>query len=347
MKKISSLADNAILAKSRAMTCDILTAEDYTALINCRNLSETVSYLKTSTVYANAISSVSSVNLYRSRIEAEIRKFNLERTANLASFENAIGQKMHEIIFLSYDVNLILSCANHLDSNSVSDFSLFTHKAYFKNSQLDPIALEKATSFDEFYDALSGTRFQRPLDIFKNGNAVFTITSLENVLYQYLCSETKRVIKKNFDGNDEKKLLEIFKMKYDFKMLESIYRMKKYFPNEALDFTNIFYAGLSSFTPEQTLNLMNSKNTEELFRVLKKSEYGKFLDGQNIDRIERFTHTALYKTNLKNLRFSVIPEVVMFSFIGLLENETENLIHIIEGVRYELAPDETAKFLIY
>ncbi len=347
MKKISSLAENAILAKSRAMTCDILTAEDYSALINCRNLPEVVGYLKNRTVYSNAISSASSVGLYRSRTEADIRKFNLERIADLASFENAIGQKMHEVIFLSYDVSLILNCANHLDTNSVSDFSLFTPKAYFKNSLLDPAALESAESFDEFYNALAGTRYQKPLDIFKNGNAVFTISSLENALYRYLCSETKRIIKENFDGKDEKKLLDVFKMNYDFKMIESIYRMKKYFPNEALDFSNIFYTGLSAFTPKQTLSLINSKNSEEFFKLLKSSEYGKLFDEQNKDRIEIFTQTALFKENQKNLRFSVIPEVVMFSFIGLLENETRNLIHIIEGARYELAPEETAQFLIY
>ena len=90
-------------------------------------------------------------------------------------------------------------------------------------------ALESAESFDEFYNALAGTRYQKPLDIFKNGNAVFTISSLENALYRYLCSETKRIIKENFDGKDEKKLLDVFKMNYDFKMIESIYRMKKYF----------------------------------------------------------------------------------------------------------------------
>lgn len=347
MNKISSLSDNAILAKSRAMTCDILKAEDYSALTNSRNLSETVSYLKNRTVYSNAISSLSSINIHRSRLEAEIRKFNLERTANLASFENAVGQKMHRIIFLNYDVNLILSCADHLDTNKVSDFSLFTPQAYFKNSQLNPTALEKAMSFEEFYEALSGTCYQKPLDIFKNGNASFTITALENALYQYLGSETKRVIKKNYSGNAKKELLELFEMKSDFKMIESIYRMKKYFPDIKLDYSNIFYTGFSALSLEEITDLTNAKNVNEFFRLCKGTKYGKFLDEQYKDRIELCTHTAQFKINKKNLRFSTTPEVVMFSFMGLLENETKNLIHIIEGVRYELPPDEIKKFLIY
>lgn len=347
MRKISSLSDNAILAKSRAMTCDLLTAEDFSALMNSRNLTEFVSYLKSRTVYSKALSSLSGVNIYRGRIEAEIRRFNLERIANLASFENAIGQKMHEIVYLSYDVNLILSCADHLDAKVVSDFSLFTPKAYFKNSQLDPIALETAMSFDEFYDALEGTRFQKPLDIFKNGKAVFTITGLENALYGYLCSEIKRIVKKNLDSKAQRELLEHFEQESDFKMMESIYRMKKYFPQETLDFGNIFYTGLSAFSPEEVKTLICAKNTDELFELLKKSKYKKYIDESLKDRIELLTHTAKFKINKNKLRFSVNPEVVMFAFIDLLEKETKNLIHIIEGIRYELPPEEIAKFLIY
>lgn len=347
MSKISSLSDNAILAKSRAMTCSMLEKEDYYALMSSRNLFEAVSYLKNRTVYSQAISSLSSVNIYRSRLEAEIRKFNLERIANLAVFERAIGQSLHEIIFLSYDVSLILSCADHLDSTAVSDFSLFAPKEYFENSPIDPLSLEKATCFEEFYAALASTEYQKLLDIFKNGKAVFNITALENTLYQYLCFEIKRIIRKSCSKKDEKEILKIFEMKSDFKMAESIYRMKKYFPNEKLDYSNIFYTGLSAFTPEEIKGFIDADGVDEYFSLLKKSKYSNVLDEKYKDNIELCTNIAQFKLNRKNLRFSVVPEAVMFSYIGLLQNETKNLVHIIEGIRYELPPEEIEKFLIF
>ena len=36
----------------------------------------------------------------------------------------------------------------------------------------------------------------------------------------------------------------------------------------------------------------------------------------------------------------------MFSFIGILENETTNLINIIEGVRYELPAESILDFIV-
>ena len=36
----------------------------------------------------------------------------------------------------------------------------------------------------------------------------------------------------------------------------------------------------------------------------------------------------------------------MFSYIGILENETKNIIMITEGVDYSLSPEEISKFLV-
>ena len=54
----------------------------------------------------------------------------------------------------------------------------------------------------------------------------------------------------------------------------------------------------------------------------------------------------MQKINRKNLLFSTAPEVVMFSYIGILENETKNIVMITEGVDYALPPEEISEFLI-
>ena len=160
MSKISNLAGNAILAKARAMSAGLLTDEDYTSLINCRNVNEVVSYLRTNTVYSEAQTLASTTSFSKSRTESEIRRFNYGRIAKLASFEKAIGQRMNELVFLNYDISLILSCADRLSKNSISKLSLFAPEAYYKRSELNRIALESATNFNELYAALEGTRYQ-------------------------------------------------------------------------------------------------------------------------------------------------------------------------------------------
>lgn len=346
MSKISSLASNALLTKSRAMNSYALTSEDYHSLANCRSLNEVAGYLKSNTVYEQAVDVLFGSDIYRSRLEAEIIKFNNTRIAQLASFEKAIGQKLHEIIYLDYDIALILNSANHLDTNEVGDYSRLTPRAYFRFSQLKPDALETATSFEEFYEALSDTQYKKPLDIFVAGKQEFSITALENVLYKYIYGKIKEIVKKNYSGKEQREILELLEAKADFIMLESIYRMKRFFPNEALTLNNISYSGFSAFTLAQIEQMLSAKSTQELLALFKKSRYGSYFDEKLYSQIELCTRHAFQKMNKKSLRFSTVPEVTMFSFIGILENETQNLIHIIEGVRYGIEPEEIMNFVI-
>lgn len=347
MSKLSKLSSNAILAKSRAMYADSLTIEDYTALISCRSVSEIASYLKTHTKYGKNPSFAADSRYSRSRLEAQIRRYAYTEIAELAAFEGAIGGKLNEIIYLNYDVTLILACADRLDTNTVSDLSLFIPEKIKKHSSLDAPSLEMAMSFQELYNALSGTRYQKPLDIFIGGKATFSIPALENALYRYMCGEIKKIVKKNCIGTSQKEILELFEAKSDFKMFESIYRMKKYFPSESLDLTKIFYSGLSALSLNEINEMLLSNSAEEALRLFKASKYGKYLDEKNIDRLEKCTRIALQTFFAKQLRFSTVPEVVMFCYMFILDNEVKNIIHITEGVRYALPPEEIENFLIF
>ena len=150
MRSIASLSSNALLTKTRAMNARILTDGDYAQLVDCRSYNEIMTYLRSNTVYADAVSDLFVRRIFRARLEAEIRKFNNERIANLAAFESAIGQSLHEVIYLRNDIELILNCANHLQTSEISDYSPLTPKAYFKHSRLDPDALESAVGIEQF-----------------------------------------------------------------------------------------------------------------------------------------------------------------------------------------------------
>ncbi len=346
MSKIASLASNALLTKARAMNSYTLKKEDYQQLAACRSLNEVVDYLKSNTVYEQPINELLGTDIYRGRLEREIVKFNNTRIAQLAGFEKAIGQKLNELIYLNYDIELILNCAYHLDTNEIGDYSRLTPKAYFKYSQLNPDALEMATSFEEFYEALSDSQYKKVLDIFVAGKQEFSLTALENVLYKYIYGRIKEIVKKNYSGKEQQAIIELFESKADFVMLESIYRMKRFFPNETLTLNNISYSGFSGFSLQEIEQMLCAKTTEELFAIFKKSRYGAYFDEKRYAQIELCTRYAFLKMNTKNLLFSTVPEVTMFSFIRILENETQNITHIIEGVRYGIAPEDIMNFII-
>jgi V/A-type H+-transporting ATPase subunit C len=59
-----------------------------------------------------------------------------------------------------------------------------------------------------------------------------------------------------------------------------------------------------------------------------------------VDRIQ-------FKLHKRILRFSKNPDVILVAYLTLLEVEIQNIIDIIEGVRYRVDQDRIAKLLIY
>ena len=52
-----------------------------------------------------------------------------------------------------------------------------------------------------------------------------------------------------------------------------------------------------------------------------------------------------YLTCRHDIRFSTHPSVVMLSYIFLAQIEIQDIINIVEGIRYQLAPEEIQKLL--
>lgn len=343
---ISSLSANALLAKARAMYADVLTKDNYTELAACRTVSEAASYLKAHTAYGEAFSGLSNVKLHRARLEAVLKKYMLGRLADLFAYEKALGQTLYSIFLLRSDIECILTCADFLDTDSIGDYLLYIPDFFKLHTEIDTVPLERARTAAELCEALRGTRYGTLVEPFLGGKMPFSVQTLENILYDYLYTQAKKIVSENFKGKEREEILDFFRMRADAKMLESICRLKTYYyQDSAIPNGSFFHAALSSFSPQEIQAMLHAETAEEVLRLVRKTRYGKYLPEGN-DIIERKTHTMQLRINERNLRFSTCPQVVLLSFVGIIENEMHNVTHIIEGVRYALGPEEMLQYLV-
>ncbi len=343
---IASLSTNALLAKARAMYADVLTESNYTELAACRTVSETASYLKAHTAYGEAFSGLSNAKLHRARLEAVLKKYMLGKIADLFAYEKALGQELYSIFLLRSDIECILTCADFLDTDSIGDYLLYIPDFFKAHSEINIVPLERARSAAELCDALQGTRYASLVEPFQSGQMPFSVQTLENILYNYLYTQAKRIISENFRGKQREDILDFFRMRADAKMLESICRLKTYYyKGSEIPNGSFFHAELSSFSPQEIQAMQRADTAQDVLSVVRKTRYGKYLP-ENDGIIERKTHAMQLRINEKNLRFSTCPQVVLLSFVGILENEMHNVTHIIEGVRYGLGPEEMLPYLI-
>ncbi len=338
---ISSLSTNAVLAKARAMYADILTSENYEQLAACRTVHEAANYLKTHTAYGGAFSDAAGMKLHRARLEANLKKYMLCRVGELCAYEKALGQPIHQILLQKSEIDYILLCADYLDSDSVGVYSIETPAFFQSNTEVPPLALERARTPRELCTALQGTRYGLLTEKFLNGQVEFSVQLLENVLYADFYRSGAQIIRKNFSGKSRDELLDCFRLHADVTMIESVYRLKRYFPQSG----GFFDTDITAFSAEQHSAILHAETADEVLRILERSRYGKYLPSKD-DAIEQKTRLMELRINEKNLRFSTHPEVVMLSYIGILENELQNITHIIEGIRYALPPEEILKYLV-
>ena len=61
--------------------------------------------------------------------------------------------------------------------------------------------------------------------------------------------------------------------------------------------------------------------------------------------VEQLMNRTKYRICRRDIRFSTHPSVVLMSYIFLMEIEVGDIITIVEGIRYQLAPDEIKSML--
>ena len=90
---------------------------------------------------------------------------------------------------------------------------------------------------------------------------------------------------------------------------------------------------------------MKAPDAEKALQTLKGTAYAAF--AERGDRsVEQVSAKLRYDRAKGLVRFSTFPSVVMMSYVALAENEAENLTHIIEGIRYNIPPEEISRLLI-
>lgn len=345
-KAISALSANAISAKAHAMYAEMLTEADYEALVNCRTVTEAAGYLKAHTAYGQVFSAYGGTKFHRVRVEAAINRRMQERIAALCTCERALGLTLHRIFLLRADIDCILLCADYLDSDSVGEYAVHLPPFFRDNAEVDVTVLERARCPEDLFRGLHGTRYAPLTEKIENSVFGFSVPILENTLYEYLYTQAKETVEKNFSGRECAGLLDFFRMRADMKTVESIYRQKRYFTDDLLPQEGGYFSScVTSFTPKEMEAMRRAPNAEAVLETVAATRYGKYLPRDD-SIIERKTQLIMLRMNEKNMRYSTCPQLVMLSFIGIAENEAHNVTHIIEGIRYGLPPEEILSHLI-
>lgn len=342
-----SYSANAIYTKSKAMYGRRLTYKNYVEMMSCPHVADVATYLSTSTQYSEVFSDIQLTSISRILLENSLRKHLFNQFSSICHYQRAIGQELYKYFIIMSEIEQILSCIRFLKTERKDDY-LFSMPAFMnKHTEIDLFKLARAETIFDVIVALEGTDYEKMISKHViDGN--INLLMIEAELHRYLFRETHALAQKSLKGKEKEDFLKTVHMQFDMTLISNLYRLKKYFKIPADDIYNYIKVTFraSNFTQKQISEMIQAEDTDELFRVLEKTIYGKSLNFDNSTSIEKCIQKYEFDWASKRMTFSTYPSVVMFCGILLARNEIQNIIHIEEGIKYHIPKNEIENSLI-
>lgn len=341
-----SFASNAVLSKARAMYGKRMKERHYNELLMCKNVTEVAVYLKNKTSYASVLQSIDENDVHRGKLEETLRQQLFYDFARLGSYDLSVGEKFFIYLISRAEVERIMHSLMFFKSKKSGSYHYPLPKIFERHTKIDLKKLSNIKDYEDFLNAIRNSPYYKVLFNFKpNYNEIVDLTKIETKLYTYIHKIIFDMIEKNLRGKDRFQMNDLFNSYIDLSNLVRISRMKwNYNLSQEYIFASVLPFG--NLKKQQIQNFINAKDRGQMIKEMVGTRLGRRWIGSAKHIDDKLPKSMRFKKCTHYIRFSNCPPVVLMSYIFLKEIEILNITNIIEGIRYNLVPDEIKKILI-
>jgi V/A-type H+-transporting ATPase subunit C len=345
---MSSFSSNAILAKARAMYSRRLTSHDYEELLKRRSVNDLVAYLRSDTVYGQALLDLKEVNIHRGQLEALLNKETFLRLERLMRFASKKELEFYQLAIKELEYQLILTKARLVSSDMYTGYEMEIPDYLNKYASFDIYGLLSIYDYDGLLALLRGTQYYDILLRYKpKDDKPLDSNMLELEFKHIYYAEYVKTVNKLFKGKKRKDLLTMINTSIELQNITKIYRLKKYFNASPEQIKETLYLEYSRIPKNVMNDLIKAKDASDLLKKLANSPYRLYVDDSEFVYIEYYTEKIKYNLAKRFMRFSTDSALVFMTYKVVYQVEVDNLKHIIEGLRYGEAPSQIEEMLIY
>lgn len=345
---MTSPSSQAMAAKAKAMYGLHLKEVDYRELLRKNSVQEIASYLKNNTAFKAILSGINEQTVHRGFLEMLIRQEYYLDFLKLIHFGDPSKAKFYKYGIVSIEIKQILITIRNLGeedrSRQIAQLPMFANKL----TNFDIQGLVKVNDYLELLAYLKHTPYYAILNRFRPNTAEdLDYTAIEIALKRYYYSVINTMIDKDFSGMERDQLHDLFNTRIELENLTVIYRLKRYYKSSAAKIKSLINPTFVHIPKKTLFDWIENKNADELVEALRTCHYKIEFESKDYVYIEHLMDRVQYNINKRIMRFSVNPDVILVAYLTLLEIQIQNIIDIIEGVRYKVDHERIAKLLIY
>lgn len=342
----SSKAANAVLAKAKAKYGKRLTEKDYSNLLLCNSVSEVVTYLKNNTYYDTVLKKVNEREIHRGRLEMLLKQKLCDDFYSLCLYTKGSGEHFSQYILEKNEIEQIIHFLTLLSSGGLEEKTLDMPSYFLSHTSINVDALSAAKTYGQFYASLSGSPYEKLLSgIEPATDGRINIAKIENVLYKFCYDNLYNSIQKYASGQERKALLQMFNSIMDYMNFVRVFRLKRYYKISQEE-TKEYLFPYGTMNKKTIDKLCRAASSAEVFDAVADTSFGKQLKKLNYVFAGQIDDVGIYKVTKDNMYFSAYPLVVMLSYVFVMETEYQNVVSIIEGVRYNVDSNKIKTIVI-
>lgn len=342
----SVLEYGAIRTKVCALRAKFLTKSDYETMCQMNDVASVVRYLKTNTSYRTVLATRDEMDIHRSELEHILHEYLGNIYKKLFNFTKGNSRKFFEYVFLRNEIEIMKRILRSLETKSDAIDEESLNPFLMEHSTVDYHRLLKATNIHEFISALSNSAYYKLLSPFLTNTEHLNVFSVEMTLDMYYFRYIQKNIKKLLSGSSKKAISESMGAEIDMLNIMWIYRCKKYYeaPVELIFTYIIPYK--RRLNRDSIKEMVKAKTMNEFCDIVReKTPYGELVNDIDHRFIEENFHQMMYKANASLGRKYPYSLAAITTYIHLLEIDNENIITLVEGVRYHVDKTELRQHL--
>lgn len=332
-------------SKIRAMKGKMLSEDDYKNMMQKSSVSEIATYLKSNTYYGESLQDLNENNVHRGYLEILLYRAEISDALKIARYLKGNDKLIYRYVYRKQEIEDLKKMLRTLQMGK--ELKEIDKKTLFisKYSKINFNETLTAKTIHELIESVKGTNFYsilKPLLLDENNIDLF---SAEMALDMYYYNKLMGQQKKEVRGKDSEIVGSIIGAEADLRNILWIYRGKKYYETNKEVLYRYLIPLSYKLKKQELMKMVEAKDEKEVIELVQSTYYKSYL-GNDPSLWEHEFLLYLLKVQYKNIQsypYSLAPIV---GYIVIKEMEIDNIIAIIEGVRYQVTPEEIRKQLI-
>lgn len=344
---LSSVKYGALSGKTRAMFGKLLKNRDYAEMMQKKSVNEIAAYLKYNTHFSSSLADIEEDSIHRGRLENILRRDYVNDFAKLMRFSAGGQREFINLLYLKSEIEGLKLLLRIFEAGNVDREPLEESLKFLaRYGDLNIHKLSLARNLDELISGLKGTSYYEVMRPFVSASEDTRLFSLEMSLDTHYFRKVHESLEKLLHGRDREIGREFFGIETDVYNIFWIYRSKTYYQTDKELIYTYIAPSFHKIDRKIIDRLIDSKDFGEFYNVLQETQYGKIFTGSGPGVFEHHCGEFLYALHRRSFTRDMFSIACVISYLKLKEYEMNNIISIIEGIRYKLSPTEIRKFLV-